>query len=207
MEISINRGLVELKLLTKKINDKISQLKVATTVQSRSANQEACKKFVSDAEANLQSINDLIHRRNRIKSTIVLSNAMTKVTVANQEMTVAEAIERKSSIESEKRLCLKIREDYYQNKAAMEASNQNVENKADAQAKAIMGSDLEITDKGEQFKSIFNAYYETHCIELLAVDGLEETIERLQTSIDEFESEVDFVLSESNTKTMISILD
>ena len=49
---------------------------------------------------------DLISRRNKIKSAIIMSNAKTVVEVAGKQMTVAEAIDKKSSIEYEKELLI-----------------------------------------------------------------------------------------------------
>ena len=58
-------------------------------------NEEEFKKRTT---SDFQSLNDLIKRRNQVKNAIVSSNAVTKVTVGGQTMTVAEAIEYKTII-------------------------------------------------------------------------------------------------------------
>ena len=66
----------------------------------------------SRAKADYQSIEALIKRRNAIKSAIVVSNATTKIEVAGVKMTVAEAIERKTSISYDIQLLDKLKEVY-----------------------------------------------------------------------------------------------
>lgn len=202
MEISINRALSELKLLNKKITDKTGRLQVSDAVQKQT--QEGGKVFIETAAANIQAIRDLISRRNLIKSKIVLSNASTTVAVGSQSMTVAEAIERKTSIELDKNLNRRMREQYYTNKNGVDAHNDKCRAQADKQAEAALGAATE-GDKGTQYKAIFDAYYDLNKAALLAPDDIENQIEKDQDKIDEFETEVDFILSESNTKTTIEV--
>ncbi|MGI9541920.1 MAG: hypothetical protein ACR2MX_01600 [Cyclobacteriaceae bacterium] len=204
MEISINRALSELKLLNKKISDKTKSLNVASAVTSKEVKEDAKEMFLKTIEGNIQRIRDFIDRRQRIKSAIVLSNALTKVVVAGKEMTVADAIERKQSIQLDKDLSKRMREDYFSCKNATDIHNEKASAKADKQAEAALGAATE-GDKGIQYKSIYDAYYDTNKAELISIDNIEAMIETDQERIDEFESEVDFILSESNTKTMINV--
>lgn len=203
MEISINRALSELKLLNKKISDRTKLLQVAGLVQKTT--EEAVKtEFISDQSAAIQSVRDLIKRRGVVKCAIVKSNAATTVTIGRVSMTVAEAIERKTSIELDKDLNRQMREKYYSKKKDFENHDIQCRNKADKQAEAALGAATE-GDKGIQYKAIFDAYYDSNKAELLCPIGIEKDIEDHQDSIDEFESEVDFILSESNTKTVIEV--
>ena len=54
----------------------------------------------------------MIKRRNQIKSAIIASNAVTMVEVAGVRMTVAEAIDKKSSIGYEKELLARLSEQF-----------------------------------------------------------------------------------------------
>lgn len=55
-------------------------------------------------QASYDKVMGLISYRHKIKALVVQSNACTKVIVGKEEMTVAEAIERKQSIQYEKDL-------------------------------------------------------------------------------------------------------
>ena len=200
--MSINRALSELKLLNKKITDKTGRLQVAVGIQQKTVIVKV--DFINTVKANVQQLRDLITNRNNIKSAIVLSNAKTKVTIGDKTMTVAEAIERKTSIELEKSLNKKMREDYYGLKSQIEQHNNNAKAQADKQAEAALGAATE-GDKGTQYKAIFDAYYDANKADVLAPNDIEVQIEKDQDLIDEFESEVDFILSESNTKTSITL--
>jgi molybdopterin synthase catalytic subunit len=65
--------------------------------------------FANNSKADYQSINDLITRRNRLKSAIILSNATTKVKIGDTVLTVAEVIERKQSLKYYKTLFDKLK--------------------------------------------------------------------------------------------------
>lgn len=202
MEMSINRALAELKLLNKKITDKTNALLVAEAAKGVAA--EAKQVFIRDQAASIQQVRDFIVRRNAIKSAIVASNAKTTVTIGNKTMTVAEAIERKTGIEHEKHLMRRLRERYYGAKAAVEKHNETVKAMAEKQAATALGAQKE-GDKSVEYKAVFDVHYNMNKAELVAQDGFEKEIETGDDAIAEFEKDVDFILSESNTRTMINV--
>ena len=53
-------------------------------------------------KSSFDSVESLIARETLLKSAVLLSNAVTKVTIANKEMTVAEAIHMKTVAEHKK---------------------------------------------------------------------------------------------------------
>lgn len=202
MEMSITRALSELKLIDKKISDKTQKLIVSASVQSESEDVKAA--FIKSETEKLQQVKDFIVRRNKIKAAIVQSNASTVVRIAGEGMKVAEAIERKNSIQLEKSLHQRMHQQYYGNKDNVERQNEGVKQKADRQAEAALGAET-VRAKGDEYTSIVEAYIKHNEFKLLSVVGVEDLIENMQDKIDEFESEVDFVLSESNTKTVIEV--
>ena len=103
--MSIHQALSELKLLDSRIERAINSGRFIGTkklVESKvSQTRTTVKDFNVSAKADLESVRALIERRSEIKSKIVASNAKTKVTIGGTKYTVAEAIERKSSISYE----------------------------------------------------------------------------------------------------------
>lgn len=203
MEISINRALSELKLVTKKIGQKQSDFVVAGAFRLDTPKDEITE-FVKVANAKINQIKGFIERRNKLKQAIVISNAKTIVTVAGKDMMVAEAIERKSSIELEKSFCRNMREKYFGQKNSAENHNKKVDQDADKHAAQALSANTE-GDKGAAYTAIVEAYVKKNGAKLVAPEGMEKTIEDMQDKIDEFESDVDFILSESNIKTMIDV--
>ena len=100
-KISITEALNELKLYDSKIMKAITNAKLVGAAKKSADKVGVVKKedFEERAKASYQSVTDLIANRNTLKSAIVKSNAVTEVTINGKTMTVAEAIERKNSID------------------------------------------------------------------------------------------------------------
>lgn len=209
IKMSVHRGLSELKMLDKRIARSVketkfvgSKKKSATNVHDTTSTKE---KFVESVNSEYQSINDLINRRTKIKRLIVLSNAKTIVTVGGKEYTVAEAIENKKIIENKKDLLNQLIAQYNFNMANVNRKNAEVEININQQIEIILGSDKQ--NKSSGVDGFINQYKEQNEWEL--VDGLEieKEIKKLQTEIEDFENNIDFVLSESNATTFIEVED
>jgi hypothetical protein len=203
MKMSITRALAELKLLDKKIEDKIAKLVVATGYVPNEAALHG-DALVKDEQAKLAQVTGLISRRKTLKDAIVASNASTVIEVGGVKMTVAAAIERKTSISLDKKLENRLRTAFYTVKAKVDQHNDQVKIKADQQATAVLGAQS-TKDKGEEYTSVVKAYADRNSGKVYSLPDVEKLIESLQESIDNFESEVDFILSESNTRTEIDV--
>ena len=193
--MTITRGLATLKLLEKRIEKAINGAQFVTFKIGDKTQVEI------DPKASLQKVKDLIARREKIKTAIMLSNASTPITVAGKTMTVIEAIEYKKSILFEQYLLRKLRD--VRNEVADHVEDVNVDSqrRLDRLLEASMGSD---TDTKEQ-KAIVDSFEKRNKAAVVDVLGLDEIIETMGTDIDEFESEVDLCLSESNSVTTIKI--
>lgn len=208
MEMTITRALAELKLLDKRITGKIHN---TTFVEpnKKSADKVARiytrSEFDEKVKSEYQSILDLIERRKKIKSAIVESNAITHVEIGGKTYTVAEAIERKNSIEYEKQLLATMKAQYKLALASVNRENERVQETLDKLLETMLGKEAKnvTIESNEMAKK----YLEDNEYEIVDPLKIVEKIETLEKEIDEFESEVDFVLSESNTITKISIED
>jgi len=197
-KITVTRGLVQLKLQDKKIRKKIRGACFATIEVGGKVKEESC-----DPEADYQSIRDLINRRDKIKAAIMKSNSETIVEVAGEKMTVADAIERKNSIQYYKQLLDQMRAQYASINDEIERINEDVRYRLDKMLEANFGKDGKIRE--EDLKKIEGPFLEANQAKIMDPLKLEEQIKQLGDWIDEFESEVDLVLSESNTRTLIEV--
>lgn len=205
--MTVTRALNELKLLDKRITDTVNGSKfVSCAKRSSKKVDQLCTKeeFEQNAKSNYQSILDLIKRRNEIKSKIVNSNAKTIIEVAGVEMTVAEAIERKTAIIYEKMLLNHMKVHFNKSVANMNKNNEKVEEQLNVLLVTLVGKDGK-NSSAEGVKEISDKYKADNEWELVNPLKLEEKIKTLEESIDGFESEVDFVLSESNSITKIEV--
>lgn len=207
VQYSINRALGELKLLEKRINKAMENgtfidYKKDSADKTRLSNLKP-EELEKLAIESLQSINDLIARKKEIKDKIVESNAKTYVTVNNVKMTVAAAIERKSSIMYDKMLLTVMKKQYEDALVLVNSENNTMERKLDLQLNQMAGSEAD--KKSDAMLTFAQGYRNQNQWSLVDPLNLKAKIDELEKSIDGFEAEVDYVLSTSNAITTIDI--
>lgn len=206
-KISVTRGLVQLKRLDKRIYDKMSDMSDFVTVNKVNSKKVlngtyTKEDYVKKVKAQWQSIQDLINLRNEIKSAIVISNANTKVTIVGKEYTVAQAIERKTNIENyELPINSKLRKAYRNAFNGVGIKNQEIEETAN---KLFASSSDDKKNKSDSLELI-EKYIETNKWEIIDPINLKELVDQNKKEINDFLAEVDEVLTESNSTTMIEI--
>lgn len=203
MKMSIHRALGELKLYDKKVLDLICGSFIAVANKKADkingvARDEATKKMI----ANLDSVTAIFANRKILKSAIAESNVNTTVMVGGETMTVLDAIERKAYVNTERSLLLNL-------KSKM---NQCVQSLAryEEDSKAALERQLSALAKqqgitAELIEATRNNFIENNTIELVDPNHLSEFIDKFEAKLDQFSTEVDYVLSESNSQTFIDV--
>lgn len=206
-KISITEALNELKLYDSKIMKAIdSAVFVGATKKSDSKVGVIDRDvFCVRAKASYQSIVDLISNRNALKSAIVQSNAITYVIVNGKTMTVAEAIERKKSIEYEVMLLDEMKKQYARTTDTISKENKKVDNKIDELLATLIGKDTSKEINKESQEAIEIPYRNKNEYEMVDPVDLLNKIEALEEEIDGFMSEVDTRLSVINSTTLIEL--
>lgn len=206
-KISITEALNELKLYDSKITKAITNATFCGAAKKSSDKVGVVKKddFVERAKASYQSATDLISNRNTLKSAIIRSNAITGVEIDGVPMTVAEAIERKNSIEYDETLLNEMKRQYANATTTVDKENKKVDNKVDELLTTLIGKDSDKKLSKEDQEAVENPYREKN--EFKFVDPLElyEKIQALEANIDGFKSNVDTVLVLSNATTFIEV--
>lgn len=208
MEISVARALKELKTINARIQNKIYETSFIAGVKKSSKkvnNVLTREEFEKDVKSSYDSITALIERRKQLKSAIVKSNAETKVLIGNIEYTVADAIERKQSIELDKMLLNLMQKQYNNVVANVQKNNDLVEEKLNNLIAQSLSSGV---DKKDTAMSGFaEAYRNDNQFEVVDPLVLKTKIDALREYIENFDSECDSTLSESNAVTKILIAD
>ncbi|MGE7111588.1 hypothetical protein [Lysinibacillus sp. NPDC047702] len=204
-KLSIHRALTELKMLNHRIEAATNE--VSTVLANRKSNSKINGVEIQEYEKQMQSSYDkvvgLIDYRNRIKSLVVESNARTTVTVGKEEMTVAEAIERKQSIHFEKKLLEAMQQQYRSAINMVAKENDALPAKLETYLINILGN--KDKQSPEEVKLHTETFMKRNEFELIDPMNVKKKIEALSSRIEEFESEVDAVLSESNATTFIEV--
>lgn len=213
MAISVHRALTLLKTLDAQINRAIAGGTFMAVVKGKDElvmNQDIRNLKVADVEAkiktDLQSVQDLIVRRNKIKAAIVASNAVTVVSVAGVQMTVAEAIERKSSIAYEQKLLSQLRGQFNQSNQLYQQQLSKLESDVEATILVLAGKEnagrtLDAASL-DSAKAAAESRSKPKFVDPLEIGKL---VDKMATEIENFTADVDAVLSESNAKTTLDV--
>ena len=199
--ISISQALAELKLLRKRIQTATSNS--VFTVLKKKRDLLDVPRFTADAQASYQSYKDLLNRYNSIKAAIVLSNASTRVSIAGTEYTVADAVERKKTIEMEKNMLhqMQMQFDKVKNDYDSHTSSEN------ARVERLIQTELGKDSKTnvEVITQLSETFLAQNRAEIVDPLNLAKEIAVLNKTIEDFETKVDWVLSESNGRTTICV--
>lgn len=209
-KISITEALVELKLYDKKINDAIAALRVfAVAGKKKKATDMGTFGTVADFEkksrAAWQKVMDLIRNRDELKSAIVQSNAATHLVVNGIDMTCAQAIEMKSSIQYKKILLAQLESTYSTVTAKVEQENRRVDQNIEDALSGYTNRDGSKKISEEEQNIIINKRHEEGDFEMVDPLDIANKIEELENEIDGFESSVDIALTVSNSTTFIEV--
>jgi len=205
--MTITRALAELKLLDKRITKEIVEFKPIGLLQTRKnmiiGTNKTIEQFEAEAISQFSSIKDLIKRRADIKAAIIKSNSETPVKINNTTMTVAEAIDRKTSIAYEKKFKDKINIEGVNALSKQESHNTQLQSQVEQMLIQNYGKDRKANS--EEYDAISKPFLEANEIKLIDPLDYNRKHKEIYESIENFESEIDFVLSESNAKTKIKI--
>lgn len=209
-KISVTRALVELKRLDERINKAITGgLYVARTV-GRDTNKKVVgsSDSVTAVEQRIQGsfdkVTSLIANREKVKSALVMSNATTRVQVMGKSLTVAEAIELKSTVAFRTAYMTIMRQQLLQERAQVERANAALDAEIETSLNALYGTDRTKID-AETAKGVGDVKKSQKEVALLDPSKIESKIEAVEADILNLSSELDFVLSESNARTEIEV--
>lgn len=206
-EITVSRALVRLKTLDSQIRSEIEDmmnLVLAKPGKRAITGYASEEEFAKEAIRTYDKLNGLIAERKKVKAAVVASNAQTTVTVAGKRYTVAEAIERKNSLEYDKLLLARLKEQYRTAVVNVERANNDLEtNKVDRYIESVYGKDAGTRDRSGEIQKARQDYLDQNSWVMLDPLNLAQKIEALEEDIHTFEAEVDVVLSESNATTRI----
>lgn len=205
--ITVTEGLTELKLLDARIDKAIVNVNFCGAAKKSSDRIGAVSKetFKDRCKADFQSATDLIKNHAELKSKIVLSNAITKITVNGVEMTRAEGIEHKNSIEYEQNLLRKMKLDYAAATTLVDKENKKVDEKVDSLLTTLVGKDSAKKLTAEEQDAVVKPYRLQNEYEFVDPIDLYDKIQKLEADIDGFLSNIDSQLTLSNAISFIEV--
>lgn len=211
MKISITRALAELKRLDDRLNRMTTDQSIFVSVAVGQGDKQkvlgvsdTVQNVVSQIQSNRDRVNSMIEMRAKIKAAVVASNAATKVKLGAREMTVAEAIELKKSIDVKRNMLATYRRQVIQANALVAKQNAALEAQIETNLATIYGNEKGKVD-ASMFEAIAKPQREQKEASLIDPIKINDLIKSLEEEISLVETELDFTLSESNAKTDIDI--
>ena len=125
------------------------------------------------------------------------------MTVGSWNGTVAEAIEYKISITYKKQLLDVMKQQLTSSRQEYESAQENINRRLDMLLQSELGKDVRTNP--ETITTLSSTFRETNKVELLDPLDLAKKIAQLEEEIDGFETNVDWVLSEVNGTTKITV--
>ena len=206
--MTVHKALSELKVLDDRINKAANAYPFvfANKHSNVTVNGWPIQQYIAEVKASYQSCTDLIVRRSAIKRAVMMSNAVTKVTIGGIEYTVAEAIEFKNNaLPLWRGLLGKMERDNIDAQSIAKRMNGDaLEAKADAYVKSLYES-ADMKNASDEVKKVRADFVTSQTTEIVDPVGITEAMKELKDKIDAFTVDVDSALSVSNALTTIEI--
>ena len=202
----VTQALNELKTLDARISRAIRNaafIASAKTSDNKVSIGTTKENFIKEAKASYDSIEDLIKRRETIKSAVIESNAKTMIDICGEMISVAKAIDMKDSIVYKKQLLTQMTTQRDKAKSNMVSQNITMESKIDQLVSTAFGKESKQNIKPEDYDSIAVPYRTSNEYSLVDPLDLDKKIEELERYIEDFESNIDSKLQVSNCVTYI----
>lgn len=208
--ISVTRALAQLKQLDDKINRAIQNGVFIDVTVGRDSNKKVYNSNRSVEESSrliqgsFDQVESLMNNRDELKSKIVLSNATTKVKVAGREITVAEAIELRKTISVKKEFLARLNVSLMTANRTVFGLSEQLDHAINSSLNTILGNDKGKVDEG-MYAAIANPQKSQKEPALLDPLKIQDRIKKLEEEIADVDTELDFILSESNARTTIEV--
>lgn len=202
---TITEVLAEIKVLNQRIPKKISEsifVSVGFANPTEISKTEQNKRK-QDILSQYQSVTDLIKRRSALKAILVQVNAENMITVAGQTMSVASAVEMKTSISFYEDILSKLTVQLVTANREKNLLNGNLEKDLDSLRKSFSGSAQPLTSSAIQ-EQIDARRRESERVLIDPLD-IQSKIDELNSFIETFKSEVDTTLSIFNATTKVEV--
>lgn len=212
--LSVQEALNELKVLDARIQRKISNgnftaVASGDKIINPTSIRETPDKFSEKSSSEIQSIISLINYRHALKASVLQSNSVTKVTINGKEMTVAQAIDYKTSSESETHLLRTLSNEFALSQKYADNFNAKVDKETLEKENQLLGNDKNAKDS-EAVLKVLHEQAEARKAQVLSPKfkddkSITDYISDKTDEFDKFTQQIDFALTASNVTAQIKV--
>lgn len=206
-QMTLDRAYLELKLLDQEIVNRTEQF-APVTKQKRNGKLVSTRltqtTFNMRASAGWQSLRNLMARKRRIKSAMLVANATAKVTVCGEEYTMAEAVEMKGMMAKEKEIVAETRKKIEMEKQSIDDMHEQNNWRLAKLLEATYGA-KEDPLSAEDYEAVAGPYKKDNDVELFDPLNCEGLLKELEEKADAFLASVDACIAAANLTTIIQL--
>ncbi len=209
--LTITRALTLIKSLDNEIKTYFDQERILISALIGTKEKTVLRMIQNKEEltAKIQSdydgLNALVNKRRAIKNAVVLSNATCLINIDNKVITVAEAIELKNQLPIKESILKAYRNQYSQVQKFLDKNANELETRILELVKYQTNEDTTAEDKLKMLTIVRENEEKNSLAKLYDPINLVEKITQLENEIRTIKNELDYVLSEHNATTTISV--
>lgn len=177
-----------------------------TTDTAVTINGVESNEYIKQMKSSFDSLKHLINNLTKLKIAINKSNAITTITVAGKEYTVADAIARYRALDIEKgfyNTCVNQYNNVIQN---VQKTNDNVNDKDNISRYMSNMLVSESAKKNEQlYNTMLEDYKKNNLVHIVDPNNLKDALDPWANELNSFESEIHTALVTSNINTTIEV--
>lgn len=215
-KMTLTRALSEVATLEKRIPASITATTFVSTKKGVTKEQPVDRKYkdvqevVETIKSQVSSTEDLIARRAKIKAAIAKANVSTIVSIAGVEMSIAEALDYRKTIEYKSQIVATARNQLHIAAQAIDKNQREMDTQIQATIQQVMGKDAG-TDRNavERVQEVMQKAVDTikdqNTVSLIDPIDVKNMIETISKEVADALNEIDFALSEINAQTFIEV--
>lgn len=194
------------KRMVKSIIEDIQFIDIKKKGENKSLIGKKCVKDVQkEIQSNYDKVEAQLKNRYSLDRAIKLSNANTKITVAGEEMTIAEAIEYEKSHKLELKVIAEFKTQLANVRHSIAIANEDVDERIQEQKIALLGNDKSANSDAKTLLKSITELEDNNRLEAIDPLDLEKKINDREARIQEFLMEINDVKNTSNATTTINV--
>lgn len=155
------------------------------------------------SQSDFDKVNSLIANLAELKAARNLANSVAQVTIAGVTMTIDEALAKKAAVPHKQALINTLTAQFTNAQRTVDTNAAQIEANISKQMAAMFTGTRKATE--DEVAVIRAAAERNQKAVILHADGLKERLEALKKEVEDFNLEVDYVLSEANATTKVDV--
>lgn len=199
VEMSLHRVIAEIKSQ----EAKLAAINSTSFVATAASGADGIDTYKKQSQAAIDKISSAMKNLAALKAARNKANTSVVVKIAGKELTIDEALSQKAALPYKQQLVNVLQSQYNQAEQLVKNADAQIEQKVNQNIAQMFSGTKKATE--DEIALIRNTVSKANKQEIVATDGLKTLIDNLKKEIEEFTTEVDFVLSEANATNKVFV--